>query len=312
LERAVRLKNHSKNSLRLLSVITLISAFSQVTLGGYVRSSESGLGCPDWPLCHGQIIPPLEFHTLVEYSHRLNASLLMVLVVTLFFLCLTKFRLEKATIRLSGVALALVLSTAVLGAITVLTELAWWIRLIHLSLAELLIGTITAMVWLAFCNNRSSSVNTMGITTPYWKKKLWVLSVGLFLLIISGSYMVGTGASSACSTWPLCRGDWFPNGTMYAIHMGHRYIAGLMVLITAIIVWSFIKNDGHIPAVKRVSMTLMHSIILQIVVGAVLVWGGFNPALKTIHLALATLLWIATIYMVSCIIQNNVAYSRDD
>ena len=312
MERPVRLKTHSKNSLRWLSVITLISAFSQVTLGGYVRSSESGLGCPDWPLCYGQIIPPFQFHTLVEYSHRLNASILMILVATLLFLCWTKFRLDKATIRLSGSALALVLFAAVLGGITVLTELAWWIRLIHLSLAELLIGFITAIVCLAFYNNKSSSLNTNKISTPNWRKKLWIISVGIFLLIISGSYMVGTGAGSACSTWPLCRGDLFPEGTVYAIHMGHRYIAGLMLLITTIIVWSFIKNDGHIPSVKRVSITLIHSMLLQIGIGAVLVWADFNPALKTIHLALATLLWIATIYMVSSIILNDAAYSRDE
>ena len=297
MERPVRLKTHSKNSLRWLSVITLISAFSQVTLGGYVRSSESGLGCPDWPLCYGQIIPPFEFHTLVEYSHRLNASILMILVATLLFLCWTKFRLEKATIRLSGAALALVLSAAVLGGITVLTELAWWVRLIHLSLAELLIGFITAIVCLAFYNNKSSSLNTNKISTPNWRKKLWIISVGIFLLIISGSYMVGTGAGSVCSTWPLCRGDLFPEGKVYAIHMGHRYIAGLMVLITATIVWSFIKNDGRILTVKRVSITLMHSMLLQIGVGAVLVWADFNPALKTIHLTLATLLWLSLIHI---------------
>ena len=236
----------------------------------------------------------------------------MILVATLLFLCWTKFRLDKATIRLSGSALALVLFAAVLGGITVLTELAWWIRLIHLSLAELLIGFITAIVCLAFHNNKASSLNTNKISTPNWRKKLWIISVGIFLLIISGSYMVGTGAGSACSTWPLCRGDLFPGGTVYAIHMGHRYIAGLMLLITTIIVWSFIKNDGHIPSVKRVSITLIHSMLLQIGIGAVLVWADFNPALKTIHLALATLLWIATIYMVSSIILNDAAYSRDE
>ena len=63
---------------------------------------------------------------------------------------------------------------------------------------------------------------------------------------------------------------------------------------------------------KRVSITLIHSMLLQIGIGAVLVWADFNPALKTIHLALATLLWIATIYMVSSIILNDAAYSRDE
>jgi cytochrome c oxidase assembly protein subunit 15 len=235
----------------------------------------------------------------------------MVFVGTLSLLCWFRFREEKIVIRLAGAALGLVLCVAVLGGITVLTELVWWIRLIHLSLAELLIGSVTAIVGLTFYTNKSSSLDTKGIATPNWRKKLWVISVGLFLLIISGSYMVGAGAGSACSTWPLCRGDLFPGGAIYAIHMGHRYIAGLMVLIAAFIVWSFIKNDGHIPAVKRVSMTLIHSLLLQIVLGAILVWGGFNPALKTIHLALATLVWIATIYMVSCITQYKPAYSKD-
>ena len=293
-------------------IASIIITYILIFIGGLVRVSGAGLGCPDWPLCYGQIIPPFEFHTLVEYSHRLNASILMILVATLLFLCWTKFRLEKATIRLSGAALALVLSAAVLGGITVLTELAWWVRLIHLSLAELLIGFITAIVCLAFYNNKSSNLNTNKISTPNWRKKLWIISVGIFLLIISGSYMVGTGAGSVCSTWPLCRGDLFPEGKVYAIHMGHRYIAGLMVLITATIVWSFIKNDGRILIVKRVSITLMHSMLLQIGVGAVLVWADFNPALKTIHLTLATLLWIATIYMVSSVILNDAAYSRDE
>ena len=303
-------ESNPRNILKWLSVITLISAFSQVTLGGYVRSSESGLGCPDWPLCHGQIIPPFEFHTLVEYSHRLNASLLMVFVGALFLLCWFRFREEKMVIRLAGAALGLVLCVAVLGGITVLTELAWWIRLIHLSFAELLIGAATAIVWLSFSADIVSNSTPQQISTPNWRTKLWVISVGIFILIISGSYMVGAGAGSACSTWPLCRGELFPSGTVYAIHMGHRYIAGLILIAAGYIGLSFIKGDGNIPGVKQASMILVHSILLQVVIGAILVWAGFDPALKTIHLALATIIWIAVIYMVACVLENNYKFLK--
>ena len=61
---------------KVVALLSLAVSFIQITLGGFVRASESGLGCPDWPLCHGQIIPPIEFHTLIEYSHRLNGSVL--------------------------------------------------------------------------------------------------------------------------------------------------------------------------------------------------------------------------------------------
>ena len=310
MERKSSPESTSRSSLKLLSIITLISAFSQVALGGYVRSSESGLGCPDWPLCHGQLIPPMEFHTLIEYSHRLNASLLMLFVIGLFVVSWVRYKDEKSVFILSGSAVGLVLSVAILGGITVLTELEWWVRLIHLTLAELLIGTIVGVVWLAFSPKVLDSATLRPIYTYKWKPKLWFIAIGLLLLIISGSYMVGTGAGSACASWPLCRGELFPQGSTYAIHMGHRYIAALMLIIAGYIGWSFIKKDSEIPGLKRASMGLIHSMLLQIIIGAVLVWSGFNPALKTIHLALATLIWIAAIYLISCVLQNNSRYSR--
>ena len=310
MERKFSPESTSRNSLKLLSIITLISAFSQVALGGYVRSSESGLGCPDWPLCHGQLIPPMEFHTLIEYSHRLNASLLMVFVVALLVLSWARYRDEKSVLILSGSAVGLVLSVAILGGITVLTELAWWVRLIHLTLAEILIGTIVGVVWLAFSPKVPNSATMRPIYTPKWKIKLWLIAVGLLLLFVSGSYMVGIGAGSACASWPLCRGDLFPQGSTYAIHMGHRYIAALMLVVAGYIGWSFMKKDGDIPGLKRASMGLIHTMLLQIIIGAVLVWSGFDPALKTIHLALATLIWIAAIYLISCVLQSNSRYLR--
>ena len=54
----------------VVAALALLAAVGQVTLGGVVRLTDSGLGCPDWPLCHGKLIPPAEFHTLIEYSHR--------------------------------------------------------------------------------------------------------------------------------------------------------------------------------------------------------------------------------------------------
>src|SRR2546430_17605641 len=68
-------------ALRALSVATAVVTYALVVLGGGGRVSGSGLGCPDWPLCHGRVLPPLDLHAIIEYSHRTAASLPSPLVV---------------------------------------------------------------------------------------------------------------------------------------------------------------------------------------------------------------------------------------
>ncbi|MDE2802837.1 MAG: COX15/CtaA family protein, partial [Chloroflexota bacterium] len=90
----------SHRSLRILLAVTVAATFGLITLGGVVRATESGLGCPDWPLCHGQIIPPFEYHVLIEYSHRLVASVVGALVVACAVLVWWKHRESTGLKRL--------------------------------------------------------------------------------------------------------------------------------------------------------------------------------------------------------------------
>src|SRR6202162_6606251 len=66
---------------RRLAVVTAIFAYLQIALGGLVRVSGSGLGCPDWPLCHGRPYPPPDLHAIIEYSHRAVGSVTGVLII---------------------------------------------------------------------------------------------------------------------------------------------------------------------------------------------------------------------------------------
>ena len=70
---------------RGLSAFTVLATFSLVILGGVVRVTESGLGCPDWPGCDGGIFPPLETKALIEYSHRITASFLVGPLILFLF-----------------------------------------------------------------------------------------------------------------------------------------------------------------------------------------------------------------------------------
>ena len=289
------LNSDIKSWYKYLSVSTLLSAFAQITLGGFVRTSESGLGCPDWPLCYGQIIPPMDFHTWVEWSHRLNASVLMMLVFALCFFTLTQYKNIRVLKNFSVTNVILVIITALLGGITVITELAWWVRLIHLALAQSLIACLTVMTWYSFSMPHINEIKRF--EDPKWKIKITIMISLVYLLMISGSYMVGMGASSACSTWPLCRGEIFPTGNhVYAIHMIHRYIALIGLIVCVYLGLSFYNKGKHIPDIKRSLHSTLGAIGLQVIVGAWVIWSGFSGHVKTTHLSLATVVWVATIY----------------
>ena len=281
---------------KVVALLSLVVSFIQIALGGFVRASESGLGCPDWPLCHGKIIPPFEFHTLIEYSHRLNGSLLGILVAVLLIICIMRYRRDKQLMLANYAAFTLVVSAGILGGITVITELAWWIRLIHLGIAQFLAACLMYITYKFAFDNLSNDYSYLNpIRAWKWKKILCVSLV--FLLIVSGSYMVGIGASSSCSSWPLCKGLSIPDGMSYQVHMGHRYISVVTLAFVGYISIELMIHAKGNKLIKRVTHSALGLLGIQIILGAVTVWSGFSSHMKVTHLSVATLVWLSVILM---------------
>ncbi|KAA1296310.1 MAG: heme A synthase [SAR202 cluster bacterium] len=281
---------------KVVALLSLVVSFIQIALGGFVRASESGLGCPDWPLCHGKIIPPFEFHTLIEYSHRLNGSLLGILVAVLLIICIMRYRRDKQLMLANYAAFTLVVSAGILGGITVITELAWWIRLIHLGIAQFLAACLMYITYKFAFDNLSNDYSYLNpIRAWKWKKILCVSLV--FLLIVSGSYMVGIGASSSCSSWPLCKGLSIPDGISYQVHMGHRYISVVTLAFVGYISIELMIHAKGNKLIKRVTHSALGLLGIQIILGAVTVWSGFSSHMKVTHLSVATLVWLSVILM---------------
>ncbi len=289
-------KSHS--ALRALTLAALVAAVGQVTLGGVVRVTGSGLGCPDWPLCDGRVIPSLEISTLIEYSHRLSATALGLLVLATTVMAWWSHRDNVRVTASNTAALALVVVAALLGGITVLTELAWWMVLVHLGVAELAVACLVVAVVAAWnADSKTGPVRTGPGELNRYYSLLVVTLVGLFAVILFGSYMVGRGYGSVCATWPLCNGSVLPQGEAFLVHMSHRIsvaLVGVSIAGTAAAAWS--RKDQQ-PSLAMIALVAAGLFIVQAAIGAATVWTGFSLPLKSLHLSVATLLWMSIVLL---------------
>ena len=129
---------------RALAWATVLALFALMTLGNIVSATGSGLACPDWPLCHGRLIPPLRPDILVEYGHRLAAALTSILLVTTIVLTIRRRRAPG--LRRIGLGLLVLLGIQIgLGGVTVLLRLPHLISTTHLVNALLIFAGLLVL-----------------------------------------------------------------------------------------------------------------------------------------------------------------------
>ena len=285
---------------RAVALLGLIAAIAQVTLGGIVRVTNSGDACPDWPLCHGQLIPPLDYHTMLEYSHRLSATVVGVLVLVALYLAWRHYRGSRPTLISTSAGMLLVIAAVVLGGLTVLSELTWWVRLIHLGLAELVVASM-AVAWVS-SGPIEGSISPEAIERPgikFDRPLMWATLGGVLLMILYGSYMVGAGYGSSCVSWPMCQGWGVPDGIAFEAHMGHRYFAVVVAALVAGIGFAAWRRGGVDTELRWLTLLTAGFFVVEVLVGAFTVWLGFAAAVKSLHLTVATLMWASAVLLVA-------------
>jgi cytochrome c oxidase assembly protein subunit 15 len=127
---------------------TLVANIVLVVTGGAVRLTASGLGCPTWPQCHGSSFTPhgeLNVHSAIEFGNRTLTFVLTAVAIATFVVAWRSGRRELRWMAL-GLALSIP-AQAVLGGITVLTDLNPWLVSLHLVLSLGIIGLAVAFLW---------------------------------------------------------------------------------------------------------------------------------------------------------------------
>jgi heme A synthase len=273
----------------------VLTAFALVVLGGVVRVTGSGLGCPDWPLCHGGLLPPPEVEAIIEYSHRLLASALVgPLVLATCGVAWIAFRREPwLTIPATG-ALLLLVAQAILGGVTVVNELPGEIVLAHLALGEALLACLVFISVIAY---RGPPV----LSSAGWAGSFPWLSLAaagsVYAILLSGSYVTNTGATGACLDWPLCQGDAVPEHRLQMIHMAHRFVAAFAGLFLAFVLYTGIRHGDRPEPIRLLSKGIAVLFLAQVMIGAFTVWLKFPADFRAFHLGLATAIWGALVLL---------------
>ena len=302
---------------RRLADLTAVVTFLLIVVGGIVRVSQSGLGCGQggsgtkgWPLCGGQVIPLVgNENRVIEFSHRLLATVVVVLIAVLCWRAYKHLREAHGwAFRGSLIAGVLVLVQAGLGGLTVEHSLAEELVAAHLGTAMLLLALL---LWLG-AKARSEAATEAGASAkpPVRALKSYaaVATILLFCAIVAGGYMAGTeeegvsdtgpniaGAHLACGhQFPTC-GDGkflpFGNNRLTDIHLTHRVFVYLAT-IAIIVLLSVAFARGSRDRLLALGALLL---LCQLLLGALNVWLGEHGPLIVAHLATATLLWATVV-----------------
>jgi cytochrome c oxidase assembly protein subunit 15 len=300
-------------SIRRWVLATFILTFLTIIAGGIVRTTQSGMGCPDWPTCFGRWIPPTNasqlppnfekylkkqdidhtfnvFHTWTEYINRLVGELLGVLALVQFILLYRKRKESSQAYKLALAYLVAVILTGLFGGAVVLLNLA------HLSITvHLLAAIILLQIQLALMLSLQSKLSIVPIANKQRKLFFFLLTV-LFIqsALGTGVRMYVDGVSKILhyeqrETWLAA------NPISFLIHRSFSWI----VLLTTIFTTWYSRN---ITAIRNKLLALSVIIIMSMITGIVLFYADMPAIAQPIHLFLAS---CAITLTVSVILQTN-------
>lgn len=317
--------------IRFIHLATVL-ALIVVVLGAWVRLTDAGLGCPDWPGCYGSlIVPDPETEAAAsnaafpdrpldaakawnEMIHRYAATTLGLAILLAALLAWLNREEAGQPVRLPVILLGVVIFQGLLGMWTVTLLLKPLIVMGHL------LGGLTTLgmcFWLLLEHYRRPHAIE--------NQQRWIVWPALIaLIVLVGQIALGGWTSSnyaalACPDLPTCNGQWWPDDANFsegfvmwrglgvdyefgildapsrvAIHYTHRLGAMVTFLLLGFVALKFARQKTTPPVVRAGQLAVL-ALIAQVAVGIGVVWYGLPLALATAHNGVAALLLLATI-----------------
>jgi heme A synthase len=285
---SARLGRVTRRQLAAWAAAMALLGWALMTIGALVRASESGLGCPDWPACHGQLVAG-GHHALVEEFHRWVAAVLVLGVVGLALMVFRAYRYERGLTRPVVWMLALLALQVVLGGVTVLLRNVSWTVVAHYGVAALLVASITLVaIRLAFPTAEPAPHDSFSRLIG------WFVALS-FGLLLAGSTLSNVGSDSACGHgFPLCNGSLFPSlDHQVVIALIHRVWAGALLVLALWVLFRSRRDRAGVPPIKWAVVVVVILYFVQAGIGFVVVGVSGSTANEVLHSSIGSLTWVA-------------------
>ena len=291
---------------RSLCVVAVALAFIVVVVGAYVRLSDAGLGCPDWPFCYGKPVPAdiADGHALAkawkEMGHRYLAGTLGLLILAL---AIAAWRLRRSALLAAAIVLVVIVQ-ATLGAWTVTMLLKPAIVTAHL------IGgmtTLALLAWLALTQwPHTPAPQLRGL-----RAAAALALVAAAMQIVLGGWVSANYAALACPELPRCPGPMdFANAfhvvrelgqtadgqllslaALRAIHWAHRLFANVALLVVIFAAFRAWRLE------RRLALLVAVLVLVQFSLGVANVASSLPLPLAAAHNAGAALLLLSLVVL---------------
>ena len=295
--------------MRRFAIAAAIVGFGAVLLGSWTRINGAGMTCPDWPLCHGKLIPSMADGTIWEWTHRLFAFSTAPLVAIIAYLA---FRLRRRAPMLDPLVIAvaaLFLIQVLLGAATVKLGNSPISVVLHWGTAMAFIASLVAIAVITTIPERADEPSATHAVTAV-PALLLATTIAAFLTMCVGAYVSSSGAGLACLTLPECAGHVLVTQPAQQVQMLHRTFAAMTFLLSVIttIVVFLREPSARIRGAAALGFALLCT---QVLLGLMNVALRLPTDLREAHAANAALLFIAYCSAFSFAAVRGIALPRE-
>ena len=282
-------------SFQRLALWTTAATYFLILVGGLVRASGAGLGCPDWPRCFGSWIPPAsaadlppqfdvaQFNPTLMWTEYLNRLLGVTVGFLILATTISAWRHHRHQPRILWTIVAALLLTGFqgwLGGRVVAHELAAWIVTVHMIVALVIVQMLLYVTVESGASGASGASVTSGASGAV------IALIALTLVQIAFGTQVRGAVDTALDSGVARE---LALGTVGRLDLLHRDLAfAVLAGSAALSIWLMARRA--LTALIRWSLVVVSLAVLQIVLGAVMAYGALSPAAQVGHLTTASLL----------------------
>ncbi len=290
-------------SIRIAAWAGVVVTYFLIGLGGTVLATNSGLSCPDWPLCYGQAYYSGTYQVFLEQFHRFTAATVSILIVLLLIGVIAWARKDRALLTMAIAAPMLLAIQIVLGGLTVLWKLPPQIITAHLGAA---LAIFAIVITIAVLSGKPAPGKEHPAKTHKFAQLAITNALLVYILMLLGSYVTGSGAALACPGWPLCTpASWAVSNHLAEINILHRIYAVFVGLVTLWTVISALRRWRVARGQAIVGLVGGLLFVYQAIVGGLIVLLKEPAFVAGLHLALATAVW-GTLVLLAALASNQL------